>query len=75
MSRKSEIDGPIGDESRRAFIKDVVLAGGATAMAAAAGGALAAPTAEDDAAAAPKTSETGYRVTPHVRAYYDKARF
>jgi len=75
MSRKNEIDEPIGDQGRRAFIKDVVLAGGATAMAAAAGGALAAAPVEKDPEASSNAPDTGYRVTPHVRAYYDKARF
>ncbi len=75
MTRSKEIDERIGDKGRRAFLKDVVLAGGATAMAAAAGGALAAAPDQDAPATEKKAEESGYRVTPHVKAYYDKARF
>jgi hypothetical protein len=75
MTRSKEIDERIGNEGRRAFLKDVVLAGGATAMAAAAGGALAATPGRDVSAPEEKSAESGYRVTPHVKAYYDKARF
>jgi hypothetical protein len=75
MTRSKEIDERIGNEGRRAFLKDVVLAGGATAMAAAAGGALAAAPDRDVSAPEENSAESGYRVTPHVKAYYDKARF
>ena len=75
MTRSKEIDERIGNEGRRAFLKDVVLAGGATAMAAAAGGALAATPDRDAPATEEKTADSGYRVTAHVKAYYDKARF
>jgi hypothetical protein len=46
--------------------------GGVTAVAAAAGTAGAKPAA---APAPGKTAPKGYRVTPHVAKYYDKARF
>ena len=75
MTRSKQIEERIGDKGRRAFLKDVVLAGGATAMAAAAGGALAAAPDRDASAPEDQSADSGYRVTPHVKAYYDKARF
>lgn len=64
MSRK------VDSESRRRVLKGIVAAGGATALAAAAGRATAAPETQSPEAAA----RPGYRETPHVRKYYDKAR-
>jgi hypothetical protein len=58
--------------NRRKFLRDIVAAGGLAAVAGTAGGvaaaSVAAPTPQD------KPSR-GYRVTPHVAKYYDKARF
>jgi hypothetical protein len=60
----------VDSESRRLVLKGIVAAGGATALAATAGRATAAPeTPSPEPAARP-----GYRETPHVRKYYDKAR-
>lgn len=61
---------------RRAFLKRVAVAGGAATVAVAGGSAVArqnqeAP--ERDAAARPGSK--GYRVTPHIEAYYRLARF
>jgi len=60
------------DESRRSFLRNVAVAGGVAAATASAGaGASGTVATEAVAAALPK----GYRVTPHVSKYYDKARF
>lgn len=58
--------------SRRAFLRDVAAVGGIAAVAAASGAVEAeVPAAEpQQTAARPK----GYRVTPHVAKYYEKAR-
>lgn len=55
--------------SRRAFLRDLAAMGGVAAVAttAVSGQATA-------AGAAPKVAPKGYRVTPHVAKYYDKAR-
>lgn len=56
---------------RRAFLRDVAAAGGIAVVAASATAVAARPAAEKaPAAARPK----GYRVTPHVTKYYEKAR-
>ena len=67
MSRKS----PTNTEDRRAFLKRLAVAGGATAVAIAGRSAVAATT-ED--AATDKPSERGYHETPHIHTYYTKAR-
>jgi nitrous oxide reductase len=58
--------------SRRAFLRDAAAVGGIAAVAAGSGAAAA-----QVSAAAPARSEArpkGYRVTPHVAKYYEKAR-
>jgi len=60
------------DNSRRRFLRSLAVMGGVTAVAAAAGTAGAKPAAGP---APGKTAPQGYRVTPHVAKYYDKARF
>lgn len=57
--------------NRREFLKGLATVGGATALAAVTGSAVA---AEPAAKPADKPQAEGYRVTPHIRAYYDKAR-
>jgi hypothetical protein len=57
-------------KGRRAFLTQLAAVGGATATIAVTGRAVAAPDTEE---AAPEAK--GYRVTPHVSTYYDKARF
>jgi hypothetical protein len=57
--------------SRRAFLRDIAAMGGAAAVAATASADEVKPVSGPaPAAAKPK----GYRVTPHVAKYYDKAR-
>lgn len=70
MSTKSRS----GTKGRRAFLKKLAAAGGATATIAVAGRAVAAPSVEQ-AAAPEKPASKGYRLTEHVATYYDKARF
>lgn len=57
--------------SRRAFLRDVAAAGGIAAVAASATAGAARPAA---VAAPAEARPKGYRVTPHVAKYYDKAR-
>lgn len=58
--------------NRRKFLRDVATAGGLAAVAGSASVVVAAPaTATKPQASRP----AGYRVTPHVAKYYDKARF
>jgi len=57
--------------SRRSFLRGLAVIGGVTAVAASAGGGAAEPAAESPPdRARPK----GYRVTPHIAKYYEKAR-
>lgn len=65
MSRKPRYD----RRSRREFLKEMVAASGATAVAAVSGTAMA-----ESPLPAAKPADKGYRLTPHVRTYYDKAR-
>lgn len=62
-------------EKRREFLKGVLIGSGAAAVAIASGGALAAPEDAAPAAAAPEDGKQGYRVTPHIAEYYEKAQF
>jgi hypothetical protein len=57
--------------NRRKFLRDLAAAGGLVAVAGSAGVAATAATAGP---AAPSSKPDGYRVTPHVSKYYDKAR-
>jgi hypothetical protein len=57
--------------SRRGFLRSLAVMGGTAAVVASA----SADFAEPEAKAAPgKGKPAGYRVTPHVAKYYDKAR-
>ena len=58
--------------SRRRFLKEMAVAGGATAFATVAGQAVAADMEPASEQAPSKPS--GYRVTPHINTYYRKAR-
>jgi hypothetical protein len=58
--------------NRRKFLRDVATAGGLAAVAGSTGAVVAAPAA---APKPPASRPAGYRVTPHVAKYYDKARF
>jgi len=58
--------------NRRKFLRDVATASGLAAVAGSTGAVVAAPTT----ATKPQASRpAGYRVTPHISKYYDKARF
>jgi hypothetical protein len=58
--------------NRRSFLRGLATAGGLAAVAGSVGTASATPTAQPEPKAKPRT---GYRVTPHISKYYDKARF
>jgi nitrous oxide reductase len=57
--------------NRRAFLRDIAIAGGLAAVAGSSGATTA---ADEPAADATTQKRPGYRVTPHVSKYYDKAR-
>jgi hypothetical protein len=57
--------------SRRGFLRSLAVIGGTAAVVASASADLAEPAAR---AAPEKGKPTGYRETPHVAKYYDKAR-
>ena len=57
--------------NRRKFLRDLATAGGLVAVAGTAGAVAAGGTTATEPVAA---KPTGYRVTPHVAKYYDKAR-
>jgi nitrous oxide reductase len=58
--------------NRRKFLRDLATAGGLAAVAGSAGAVAAGPATTPEPPAKPST---GYRVTPHISKYYDKARF
>jgi outer membrane usher protein FimD/PapC len=68
MSRKSQVN----SKSRRIFLKELAVAGGAAAVVSAMGTAQAAPTST---APEVKANAKGYHLTPHINQYYQKARF
>ena len=57
------------ENSRRSFLRGLAVMGGATAVAGSASANL-----EEGAPKAAPARPQGYRVTPHVAKYYDKAR-
>ena len=57
-------------KTRRSFLRDLAAVGGPAAVAGSAGAETAATPVADTEPAQPK----GYRVTPHIQKYYDKAR-
>jgi hypothetical protein len=61
-------------KGRRAFLKRAAVAGGAATVAAAGGAAVADIAPETPDKGAPDTGAEGYRMTPHVEAYYRSAR-
>lgn len=68
MTRKSQVE----KKSRRTFLKELAVAGGAAAVASAATTASAEPT---PVASNEKPNAKGYHLTPHINRYYQKARF
>ncbi|HJV96651.1 MAG TPA: twin-arginine translocation signal domain-containing protein [Albitalea sp.] len=58
-------------QSRREFLKNVVLGGGATAVALMTREVAVPPQPEPEAAKQPESQ--GYRVTPHIEHYYRTA--
>lgn len=59
---------------RRAFLKRAAVAGGAVTVAAAGGAAVAEMAPETPHKRAPEQGSQGYRVTPHIEAYYRSTR-
>jgi nitrous oxide reductase len=59
---------------RRAFLKRAAVAGGAATVAVAGGAAVADIASESPDKATPEGSSKGYRMTPHIEAYYRSAR-
>lgn len=63
------------NDSRRRFLKGLVIGGAAAGVAAAgSAGAVSATTPEKPAKPEGKTARKGYQETAHVRRYYDLAR-
>jgi len=60
--------------SRRAFLKSAAVAGGVATVTTL--GSQVQASAEDQSPASKEASpDKGYRETPHIRQYYEKARF
>jgi len=60
--------------SRRGFLKSAAVAGGAATVTAL-GPRVQASVEEQPRAAAETAPKQGYHETPHIREYYEKARF
>ena len=61
-------------KGRRAFLKRAAVAGGAVTVAAAGGAAVADRAPEEPQSRGPEQGAQGYRVTPHIEAYYRSTR-
>ncbi len=59
---------------RRTFLKRAAVAGGAATVAVAGAGAVAKVEPESADKAAPEQKSKGYRMTPHIEAYYRSTR-
>jgi nitrous oxide reductase len=59
---------------RRAFLKRAAVAGGAATVAVAGAGAIADGAPESPGKVAAEKSSKGYRMTPHIEAYYRSTR-
>ena len=59
---------------RRAFLKRAAVAGGAATVAVAGAAAVANVEPESQDKAAPEQDSKGYRMTPHIEAYYRSTR-
>ena len=59
---------------RRAFLKRAAVAGGAATVAVAGAAAVAEVAPESPDKAAPEQKSEGYRMTPHIEAYYRSTR-
>ncbi|NCF27461.1 MAG: formate dehydrogenase [Gammaproteobacteria bacterium] len=59
---------------RRAFLKRAAVAGGAATVAVAGGAAVADVASESQGKAVPEDASKGYRITPHIEAYYRSTR-
>jgi hypothetical protein len=60
---------------RRTFLKTIALFGCSAAVLAARKGFGAKPSAKRKPAGKPPVRSQGYRLTPHITKYYDRARF
>jgi len=61
-------------KDRRAFLKNVLIGGGAAAVTLASGNVAATPEQKPNAVQA-KPESQGYHVTPHIEQYYKVADF
>jgi len=59
---------------RRAFLKRAAVTGGAATVVVAGGTAIADVASESPGKVAPEAGSKGYRMTPHIEAYYRSAR-
>ncbi len=59
---------------RRAFLKRAAVAGGAATVAVAGAAAVAEVVPESPEQTSPEQKSKGYRMTPHIEAYYRSAR-
>ena len=62
-------------KGRRMFLKTMALLGGSAAVLAAKGGLAANPPVKNRAPGQPAVRSQGYRLTPHIKRYYERARF
>ena len=62
-------------KGRRMFLKTMALLGGSAAVLAAKRGLAANPPVKNKAPGQPAVRSQGYRLTPHIKRYYERARF
>jgi hypothetical protein len=60
---------------RRTFLKTMALLGGSAAFMAVRGGVGASPPTKSKPASESPARSTGYRLTPHIHKYYERAGF
>ena len=62
-------------KGRRMFLKTMALLGGSAAVLAAKRGLAGNPPVKNNAAGESAARSQGYRLTPHIKRYYERARF
>jgi hypothetical protein len=62
-------------KGRRTFLKTIALLGGSAAVLAARKGVAARASVKSKPSSEAGVRSQGYRLTPHIRKYYERARF
>ena len=76
IGEEDTMSNQLDKEGRRRFLKGIAAIGGGAAVAVAAGRAVAdTPRGSKIEGGVGSPQPTGYKLTPHIQRYYEKARF